>query len=156
MEDALHRLFKRAVSTELRMEDYTVYVEPADSPLDRLWWASYRPDVLGILSTKTRLTVALIECETAPTRQRILAKTSKIQRTLVLQLQLHERHTIRPLVVIPPMTLRRINHATIRRFWEIWIVTHRGCVIHKISRTEPSKQIIVTNETTRLQETSPR
>lgn len=89
MEAALHRLYKRVVATELRNEDYTVYVEPADSPVERLWWASYRPDVLGILSTMSLLAVAVAECETVPTRQRILAKTSQLQRTFVLQPQLH-------------------------------------------------------------------
>ena len=135
MEAALHRLYKRVVTKELRNEDYAVYVEPVDSPLERLWWTSYRPDVLGIHSTMSLLTVAVAECETAPTCQRILAKTSKLQRTFVLQPQLHEGHAVRPLVIIPPMTLRRINHAAIRRFWEIWIVNRRGFVIHKIPRT---------------------
>jgi hypothetical protein len=105
MEGSLHRLYKRAVTTELRNEDYTVYVEPADSPLAGLWWASYRPDVLGILSTTFLIKVTVAECETTPTRQRILTKASRLQQTLVLQPQLHERHAVRPLVNYPPHDL---------------------------------------------------
>jgi hypothetical protein len=145
MEGSLHRLYKRAVTTELRNEDYTVYVEPADSPLAGLWWASYRPDVLGILSTTFLIKVTVAECETTPTRQRILTKASRLQQTLVLQPQLHERHAVRPLLIIPPMTLSRINYPAIRRFWEIWIVNRRGIVIHKIPRKTTPKRMTATD-----------
>jgi hypothetical protein len=77
----------------------------------------------------------LAECETTPTRKRIMAKASKIKQTLTLQKQLNERHVICPLLIIPPMKLGRINCSAIRRFWEIWIVNRRGIIAHKI----PSK-----------------
>jgi hypothetical protein len=135
MEGKLHKLFKEIVKKQLLEEDYVVYVEPSEPPLERLWWKSYRPDVLGIISDKSTFNLALAECETAPNSKRILAKTSKIRQTLALQKQLNERHVIRPLLIIPPMKLDRINCSAIRRFWEIWIVNQRGEIAHKI----PSK-----------------
>lgn len=132
MEEKLHKLFKRVVTKELLNEDYSVYVEPAESPMERLRWGSYRPDVLGIISKKALFKVALVECETTPTRKRIMAKASKIQRTLALQKRLNERHVICLLLIIPPLKLGRINCSAIRRFWEIWIVNRRGRIAHKI------------------------
>ncbi|MCW4037584.1 MAG: hypothetical protein NWF13_02480 [Candidatus Bathyarchaeota archaeon] len=135
MEEKLHKLFKRVVSKELLKEDYAVYIEPAESPMERLWWGPYRPDVLGIISKKSLFKVALAECETTPTRNRIMAKAAKIKQTLTLQKRLNERHVICPLLIIPPMKLGRINCSPIRSFWEIWIVNRRGMIVHKI----PSK-----------------
>jgi hypothetical protein len=135
MEKKLHKLFKRVVKKELLKEDYAVFVEPAESPVERLMWGPYRPDVLGIISKKSLFKIALAECETIPTRKRITAKASKIKRTLSLQKRLDERHVICPLLIIPPMSFGKINCSTIRRFWEIWIVNQRGIIAHKI----PSK-----------------
>jgi len=132
MEGRLHKLFKVVVKKKLLEENYTVYVEPSKSPLERLWWRSYRPDVLGIISDKSTFKLVLAECETAPNSKRILAKTSKIRQTLTLQKQLNERHIIRPLLIIPPMKFDRINCTAIRRFWEIWIINQRGKITHKI------------------------
>jgi hypothetical protein len=132
MEGRLHKLFKVVVKKKLLEENYTVYVEPSKPPLERLWWRSYRPDVLGIISDKSIFKLALAECETAPNSKRILAKTSKIRQTLALQKQLNERHIIRLLLIIPPMKFDRINCTAIRRFWEIWIINQRGKITHKI------------------------
>jgi hypothetical protein len=135
MEEKLHKLFKRVVTKELLKEDYAVYIEPAESPMERLWWGPYRPDVLGVISTNSLFKVALVECETTPARKRIMAKASKIKQTLTLQKRLNERHVICPLLIIPPMNLGRVNCSPIRSFWEIWIVNRRGMIVHKI----PSK-----------------
>jgi hypothetical protein len=134
MEGRLHRLFKRVVKKELLEEKYTVYFEPTEPPLVRLWWWSYRPDILGIISNQFVVKVVLVECETAPTSKQIVAKMSKIRQSFSLQKQLHEKHVIRLLLIIPPMTLHRINCSDIRRFWEIWIVNRFGEIAHKIPR----------------------
>jgi hypothetical protein len=102
MEGRLHKLFKGVVQKELLEKDYAVYVEPSEPPLERLWWRSYRPDVLGIIADKSTFQLALAECETAPNRTRILAKTSQSRQTLALQKQLNERHVARSLLILPP------------------------------------------------------
>ena len=135
METKLHKLFKWVVTKELIKEAYAVYIEPAESPMERLWWGPYRPDVLGVISKNSLFKVALAECETTPTRNRIMAKAAKIKQTLTLQKRLNEKHVICQLLIIPPMNLGRINCFAIRRFWEIWIVNRRGMIVHKI----PSK-----------------
>lgn len=134
MEGNLHRLLKQAVRVELKREGFSIYIEPMRSPNRRLFWDSYRPDILGIVSTKTLFKLALVECETHPNTTRIVNKTSKIRRTLFLQKRLFEQYVFLPLLVIPPLTLNRINHYLIRKFWEIWIVNQLGEVIHKILR----------------------
>ncbi|MEJ2449018.1 MAG: 3'-5' exonuclease, partial [Anaerolineales bacterium] len=40
------------------------YFEPLESPLNLLWWHSYRPDVLAIKSSLNQIYVILVECET--------------------------------------------------------------------------------------------
>jgi len=135
VEGRLHKLFKGVVKHELLRQDYTVYMEPRAPPVKRLEWGPYRPDVLGIASDHAVFKVALAECETAPSRSRVRAKTATIRQTLTLQKQLYERHVIRPLLIIPPRKLDRINSSAIRRFWEIWIVSRRGTLAHKIPRT---------------------
>ena len=134
MEGRLHKLFKGVVKKELLEENYVVYLEPSEPPLERLRWKSYRPDVLGIISDTSTFNLALAECETSPNSKRILTKTSKIKQTLALQKQLNESHIIRPLLIIPPMKLDKINCPAIRRFWEIWIINPRGKITHKIPR----------------------
>jgi hypothetical protein len=138
MESRLHRLLKKAVRVELKREGFTIYIEPMVSPNRRLSWDSYRPDVLGIVSTKSLFKLALVECETHPNTTRIVDKTTRIQRTLFLQKRLFEQYVFLPLLVIPPLTLNRINHYLIRKFWDIWIVNQLGQVIHKILRKSSS------------------
>lgn len=132
MEGWFHNLLKQTVSKELKREGYTLYVEPIEPPLERLWWDAYQPDLLGIVSGENHFKLVFVECETNPRRRRILEKTTKIRQTLTLQTKLNERHLIRSILAIPTTTLNRINYPKIRRFWEIWIITHSGEIMHKI------------------------
>ncbi|MCW3997848.1 MAG: hypothetical protein NWF10_04690 [Candidatus Bathyarchaeota archaeon] len=135
MEGQLHKFLKQSVALELQRKNYKLYNEPPESPFSRLWWHSYRPDILGLLSNKSVLQVILVECETKPNQKRVLEKTSQIRSVLSLQKQLYEHHTILPLLVIPPLTLHKVNCLAIRQFWEIWIVNPSGVILHKILRT---------------------
>jgi len=74
----------------------------------------------------------LVECETKPNRKRVLAKTNQIKRNLTIQKQLFENTMVLPLLVIPPNNLQKIFFSTIRKFWEIWIITQEGQIKHKI------------------------
>ena len=125
---------KEKVGEELENQDYSIYYEPLESPLNQLWWHSYRPDVLGTRSEESKLNIVLVECETKPNRKRIMSKTTQIKKCLSLQRKLNEKSSFLPLLVIPPFNLNKVIHLPIRKFWEIWIVNRSGDIKHKISR----------------------
>jgi len=139
VESDLHGLFKEVIYNELEKEGYIIYVEPSESPLERLRWSYYRPDILGVICKETEFRLVLAECETNPKIRRIKGKASKIRRWLNFQKKLNEKHLLRFLLVIPPGMLHKVNCFEIRRLWEIWIVNHRGKIIHKIPNHEASR-----------------
>ncbi|UCH37545.1 MAG: hypothetical protein JSV76_07720 [Candidatus Bathyarchaeota archaeon] len=147
MESQLHRVLKQAVHVELKREGFTLYVEPTVSPNRRLSWYSYRPDILGISSTKSLFKLTLVECETHPNTIRILNKTLKIQKTLFLQTRLFEQFFFLPLLAIPSLTLDKINQVLIRRFWDIWIINKLGKITHKIPKKPRVKKIVTSTKT---------
>ena len=136
MEGRIHKFLKCTVGLELQNQKYTIYYEPLESPFNRLWWHSYRPDILATLSCNVNLQVVLVECETNPNQKRVLRKTAQIQQNLSLQKRLHENASILPLLVIPPSNLYKIICSSIRRFWEIWIINRSGEIKHRISRNK--------------------
>jgi len=75
-----------------------------------------------------------VECETHPNRKRVLAKKKQIKKNLALQKQLLENVSVLPLLVIPPDNLEKMIFSSIRKFWEIWIINHKGQIKQKISR----------------------
>jgi len=135
VETRLHNLLKGVVFSELEREGYDLYVEPSESPITRLKWSSYRPDILGILSSKNEFRLILVECETKPRKRSIRLKELKIRSFLKLQKKLNEVCNTRLLLVIPPGNLRAINDSTIRKRWDIWIVSLDSRVAHKIPKT---------------------
>ena len=136
MESVLHERFKSVIYNELEKEGYDIYIEPYESPFDRLRWSYYRPDILGVICKDTEFRLVLVECETNPKIKRIKGKMSKIRRWLTFQKRLNEKHVLRLLLIIPPMMLRKVNYFEIRRLWEIWIVNKRGKIIYKIPQLE--------------------
>jgi len=116
MEGQLHNLLKRTVFTELEKEGYALFIEPIESPLERLWWNSYKPDLLGIMSYDNCFKIALVECETNPRKRRVIEKILKIRVSLTLQAKLNEKQVIRPILSIPTVTFYRINYPEIREF----------------------------------------
>lgn len=134
MESELHKKLKQAVARELHIQQYTVYHEPPEPPLSRLFWYSYRPDVIGVISNNSKLIILVVECETNPSLQRMLRKTNQIKHVFYLQKCLNEDHLILPLLIIPSMKFNKINFLEIRRFWEIWIINNSGKILHKLSR----------------------
>jgi len=136
MEGKIHKLLKHAARKELKNQKYTLYHEPIESPLNRLFWHSYRPDILGVQKMCSIFKVVLVECETKPNKNRVLKKSAQIKRVFSLQQQLNEKHAILPLLVIPFKNLHKVNCLEIRSFWEIWIVNHLGEIMHKISRIQ--------------------
>jgi hypothetical protein len=101
-----------------------------------LWWQSYKPDVLAIKQSDTNQIIVLVECETKPSRKRVLTKTKQIKNNLQLQKQLFKNTALLPLLVIPPNNLQKILFSPIRKFWEIWIINQEGQIKNKIPRTQ--------------------
>ena len=134
LESNLHYLFKEVMCQSLSEEGYEIYIEPDISPLDRLCWSRYRPDLLGVTYNQTHFFIVLVECETRPSYSNIKRKSSKIRKWFTFQKRLDENHNIRLLLVIPPGNLRRINKGYIRELWEIWIINKKGTIIHKIPK----------------------
>jgi hypothetical protein len=134
-EGTLHKLHKQIVAEELQNQCYEIHFEPWESPLDLLWWQAYKPDILAIKQTTSGRRIVLVECETKPSRNRVLAKTRQIKKNLTVQKQLFENTMILPLLVIPPNNLQKMLNGAIRKFWEIWIISQEGQIKHKISHT---------------------
>jgi hypothetical protein len=137
-EGTLHKLHKQTVAEELQKKSYGIHFEPWESPLKLLWWQSYKPDILAIKQTSTSQKIVLVECETKPNRKRVLAKTIQIKKNLAIQKQLFENTLVLPLLVIPPNNLEKMLFSSIRKFWEIWIITQEGQIKHKIPRVPAS------------------
>lgn len=133
-EGKLHKLHKQTVAQELQKQNYSIHFEPWESPLDLLWWQSYKPDILAIKQTNSNRRIILVECETKPKRTRVLGKTRQIKNNLEVQKQLFENTTILPLLIIPPNNLQKLLFSPIRKFWEIWIINQEGQIKHKIER----------------------
>jgi hypothetical protein len=134
-EGTLHKLHKQTVAEELQKQNYGIHFEPWESPLNLLWWQAYKPDILAIKQTMSSRRIVLVECETKPTRKRVLTKTRQIKKNLAIQKQLFTDTMILPLLIIPPNNLQKIMFSPIRKFWEIWIISQEGQIKHKISRT---------------------
>lgn len=135
MESNLHKLLKNIIAKELLRLNYILYFETPTSPVSRLWWTSYRPDIFGVIENEKSMSIILVECETNPTKTRMLKKTIQIKRVLSLQKRLNEKHRILPLLAIPSLTLNRVNCKEIRNFWEVWIITPSAEIKHKLFRT---------------------
>lgn len=136
MEGSFHKFLKNRVANELQKQKYSIYYEPLESPLERLWWDYYRPDILALKNLSLNLKVVLVECETKPNLKRLLEKTAKIHNYLFLQKMLDEKVSIIPLLVIPPFNLSKIISCKVRKFWEIWIINNTGKILDKISRVK--------------------
>jgi len=134
VETGLHNLLKTVAFSELEKEGYDLFVEPSESPVVRLSWSFYRPDILGILSSETEFRMILVECETDPRRSRVRGKGLRIRRYLTFQRRLNEACDARLLLVVPSGKLRSIDDSDVRRLWEIWIVNYDGRVVCKIPR----------------------
>jgi hypothetical protein len=135
LEGKLHKLHKQTVAQELQDQSYSIHFEPWESPLDLLWWQSYKPDILAIKQYELNRRIILVECETKPNRMRVLVKTRQIKNNLAVQKQLFENTMILPLLVIPPNNLQKVIFSSIRKFWEIWIINKEGQIKHKIPRS---------------------
>jgi hypothetical protein len=124
---------------ELLAEGYNLYAEPLASPVKRLSWSAYRPDIFGLQTTSNAFKLVFVECETAPTQTKISKKTEQVKTACRFQKRLNECHHLQSLLIIPPLTFSKINSTIIRRFWEIWIINHQGIIIHKIPTRPKSK-----------------
>jgi hypothetical protein len=91
---------------------------------------------LAIKNNQNQIIVTLVECETKPTKKRLLKKMAIIQKNLSLQKQLHQKTQFLSILVIPPFNLSKILCTKVRKFWEIWIINHQGNIKDKIMSTK--------------------
>jgi hypothetical protein len=132
MENYFHQLMKDMVSTKLASEGYELHMEPSDPPIEGLTWESYRPDILGVMSSNIGLKIVLAECETNPCSSRLKTKDSKVGR-IAFQRCLNQRNEFRLVLAIPFGKLSRVNHRQIRRRWEIWLINQEGQITYTIA-----------------------
>ena len=138
-ETGRHRWADQCKAILLLAEGYDLYTEPFASPVKRVSWSAYRPDIFGLQLTSNLFKLVFVECETAPTQTKINKKTKQVKIAFRFQKRLNELHQLRSLLVIPPLTFNKVNSTIIRRFWEIWVINRHGTIIHKIPPKPKSK-----------------
>ena len=138
MEGKLHKELKKRVANELQKLNYDIFFEPDESQLSQLSWHSYRPDILALISNKTKLEIIIVECETNPNRNRLLRKTNQLKTCLSIQKLLNDNLVFNPLLVIPSGNLQKLIGSSIRNIWEIWIVNRSGKIQYKIPQNKLS------------------
>ena len=118
-ESKLHRNMKAVVASELAKEGYEVIEEPLRPPDQFVSWEAYRPDLLGLAVAEDRREeeYALVECETRPNTQRLLAKNIwRVQ----LQSKIDRPSRLRRILVVPRGRLGDVD-LKLRRYCEIWV-----------------------------------
>ncbi len=117
-ESELHRRLKADVSRELQKDGYSIYHEPAYSPLPGVGWSAYRPDLFGQKDCSDGEDFVLVECETQPSMRKLAIKSSS---RIWMQSHINHADRLRRILAIPPGTLKKLD-TKIRWNWEIWIV----------------------------------
>jgi hypothetical protein len=118
VESQAHRSMKAIVRQELEQEHYAVVEEPLLPPVERVTWASYRPDLLGYKSEDGTEELGLVECETRPNMRRLREKRVC---TVSFQPYLFKRGSVRRILAVPQGKLRAVD-LRIRNSWEVWVV----------------------------------
>ena len=109
---------KAIVRRELERDRYAVIEEPLFPPGGRVYWSSYRPDILGYRSEEGKEELVLVECETHPNMRRFRAKNSS---SVWLQSRVHARGSLRRILAVPQGRLSSVD-MKVRDKWEIWVL----------------------------------
>ena len=117
-ESSVHRSMKAIVRRELERERYAVVEEPTFPPGEKVFWSSYRPDLLGHRIEDGAEEIVLVECETHPSMRRLGAKNYS---SVWFQPYLFRRGAIRRILAVPQGRLRSVD-MKIRDRWEVWVV----------------------------------
>ena len=117
MESEVHRSMKAIVRKELEREHYVVIEEPPIPP-KRVYWTSYRPDLLGYRSANGTEELVLVECETRPNMRRLEAKNA---RNAWFQPHLSGQGSLRRILAVPRGKLGAVD-MEVRRKWEVWVI----------------------------------
>lgn len=118
MESELHHSMKSIVRTELERERYLVVEEPLYPPTRRVYWAAYRPDLLGIRSDEEREELVIVECETHPNMGRFASKNFG---SVWFEPTVYRDGSIRRILAVPAGSLHSVD-LNLRRLWEIWLI----------------------------------
>ncbi len=117
-ESHVHRSMKAIVRNELEDERYAVVVEPLIPPRGKVFWSSYRPDLMGYRSEGGVEELVLVECETRPNMKRLGAKNFS---SVWLQPYVFRRGSVRRILAVPQGKLGAVD-MRIRDKWEVWVV----------------------------------
>jgi hypothetical protein len=123
-ESAVHRSMKTIVRAELEHERYAVVEEPLFPPRRKVYWRSYRPDLLGYRSEGGVEELVLVECETRPNMRRLGAKNHS---SVWFQPYLFRRGSIRRILAVPKGRLRSVD-LKIRDEWEVWVLGNNSAM----------------------------
>jgi hypothetical protein len=113
---------KLLVREELEKGGFVVLEEPKFPPSTRMYWSSYRPDLVAYRIGETGEELAVVECETHPNMGRFVSKNFG---SLWFQPYLFKRAMVRWILAIPQGKLQLVN-LELRRQWEIWILGRSG------------------------------
>ncbi len=120
-ESRAHRSMTAIVRKELELDRYAVVEEPFFPPRSKLWWSSYRPDLLGYRSEGADEEVVLVECETHPNMRRLSKKNTF---SVSFQPYLFRRGRVRRILAVPQGKLGAVD-MRVRNRWEVWVVGGR-------------------------------
>ena len=121
-ESPLHHRMKAIMRAELERGGYRVLEEPLFPPSRRVFWSSYRPDLLGYRKEMGEEELVIVECETHPNVRRF---ASKNYSSLWFQPFLFEGGSIRRLLAVPQGGLHGVNLG-LRKEWEVWVLGRKG------------------------------
>jgi len=135
-ESELHLRLKEAADEELRRLGYEVAVEPTAPPRRDLSWTGYRPDLFAERVEQDRTCLAVVECETNPSRRRLEGKRS---RDVMLQTRLFQAYSFSFVLVVPERRASTVLDPSVRGCWDIWLVDPSRRGVAKITRSRKSR-----------------
>ncbi len=109
---------KAIVRNELEDERYAVVEEPLFPPREKVFWSSYRPDLMGYRSEGGIEELVLVECETHPNMRRLGAKNFT---SVWFQPYIFRSGAVRRILAVPQGKLGAVD-MRIRDKWEVWVI----------------------------------
>jgi hypothetical protein len=126
---------KAIATSELEREHFRVMEEPLFPPSRRVYWSSYRPDLLGYRRENGEEQLAIVECETHPSMGRFARKRFS---SLWFQPFLFHRGSVRRILCVPQGRLKSVDLG-LRQEWEIWVLGDSGPICKIGSLPYPAK-----------------
>ena len=117
-ESSVHRSMKAIVRAELEKQRYALVEEPLFPPRGKVYWSTYRPDLMGYRSEEGTEELVIVECETKPSMRRFGLKNHS---SVWFQPFLFRRGSVKRILAVPQGRLRGVD-MRLRQQWEIWVL----------------------------------